>query len=44
MMNEVVFILVTLMMDKVPPLSSHALCVVSAFRLHNLTSRLDSEF
>lgn len=36
-MNEVVFIFVTLMTDKVPPPSSQALCVVSALKLHNLT-------
>lgn len=37
-MNEVVFIFVTLMTDKVPAPSSPALCVVSALRLRNLTS------
>ncbi|KAJ7410951.1 hypothetical protein WISP_105232 [Willisornis vidua] len=37
-MNEVVFIFVTLMTDKVPPPSSPALCVVSTGRLCDVTS------
>lgn len=37
-MNEVVFIFVTLMTGKVPPPSSRALCVVSTLSLCDLTS------